>query len=202
MADTRAGGSVAVGPGDTVDDDLDVVAGSVTIHGTVEGDVNVVAGSVRIDGTVTGDVSATAGSVVIGPDATIEGSLQGAGGDVTIAGTVQEHVEVGAGTITLTDGAAIDGDFEYGGTLERASGATISGEVIENQALGFDSPFGLSIPGWIVGVYTFLFGLLAAMILLGLFPKFSTAVAAAATDQPVRTGGIGLMALLATPVAL
>jgi len=202
LAETRTGGSVVVGVNETVEGDLDVFAGSVAIHGTVEGDVRAVGGAVRIDGTVTGDVSATAGSVVVGPDAAIEGSLRGAAGEVTIAGTIDTDVRIGAETIRLTETAVVNGDLEYGGTLERAAGASIAGTVSAESDLGFDSPLGFSIPGWIVGAYAFMVGLLGAVILLGLFPAFSASVASAATDQPLRTGGIGLLALIGVPVGL
>jgi len=202
FAETRTGGSVVVGADETVAGDLDVFAGSVAIHGTVEGDVRAVGGTVRIDGTVTGNVSATAGSVVIGPDATIEGSLTGAGGDVTIAGSVQGDVQVGAEIVRVTETAEIAGNLEYGGTLERASGASIAGTISADSDLGFDSPLGFSIPSWIVGIYAFMVGLLGAVILLGLFPDFSGSVATAGTAQPLRSGAIGIVALVGIPVGL
>ncbi|WEL17406.1 putative membrane protein related to bactofilin [Halorhabdus sp. SVX81] len=202
LAETRTGGSVVVGADETVDGDLTVFAGSVVIDGTVEGNVQAVGGSVRIGGTVTGDVSVTAGSVVIGPNATIEGSLQGAGGDVVIAGTITDDVQVGAETITVTETAVINGEFTYDGSLDRASGASIAGTVSADADLGFDSPLDVSIPGWIISAYAFMVGLLGAVVLLGLFPEFSRSVASAATDDPLRTGGAGVLAVVGIPVGL
>jgi hypothetical protein len=59
-------GSVVVEPGQTVEGDLDVIFGNVTVEGTVDGDVNVVGGNVyeRPGSLITGHVNAAGGEIV------------------------------------------------------------------------------------------------------------------------------------------
>ncbi|MBV8149732.1 MAG: polymer-forming cytoskeletal protein [Candidatus Eremiobacteraeota bacterium] len=59
-------GSVVVEPGQTVEGDLNVIFGNVTVDGSVDGDVNVVGGNVyeRPGGLITGHVNAVGGEVV------------------------------------------------------------------------------------------------------------------------------------------
>jgi hypothetical protein len=59
-------GSVVVEPEQTVDGDLDVLFGNVTVEGTVNGDINVVGGSVyeRQGSLITGHVNTVGGEVV------------------------------------------------------------------------------------------------------------------------------------------
>jgi hypothetical protein len=59
-------GSVVVEPGQTVEGDLDVIFGNVTVEGTVDGDVDVVGGNVyeRPGGVITGHVNAVGGEIV------------------------------------------------------------------------------------------------------------------------------------------
>jgi hypothetical protein len=59
-------GDVIVEPGQTVDGDINVIAGNVTVEGTVDGDINVVGGSIyeRPGAVVTGQENALGGEVV------------------------------------------------------------------------------------------------------------------------------------------
>jgi hypothetical protein len=59
-------GSVVVEPGQTVEGDLDVIFGNVTVEGRVDGDVNVVAGNLypRPGSTITGHVNVVGGEIV------------------------------------------------------------------------------------------------------------------------------------------
>jgi hypothetical protein len=59
-------GSVVVEPGQTVEGDLNVIFGNVTVEGTVDGDVNVVGGNVyeRPGAIITGHVNALGGEIV------------------------------------------------------------------------------------------------------------------------------------------
>ncbi|MFB6200746.1 MAG: polymer-forming cytoskeletal protein [Halorhabdus sp.] len=202
LGETRAGGSVVVEAGETVEGDLTVFAGSVTIEGTVDGDVTAFGGSVRIDGTVTGDVSVSAGSIVLGPGGTITGSLQATTGTAVLAGTVGGDVTAIAGSVELTSTATLGGDLTYDGSLDRAVGATVQGTVTETSSAGFGSVIGVSIPRWLPAAYFFAAGLLAAVLCVGLFPHFSTAVADGIIADPLRSGGAGLLVLVGWPVML
>jgi cytoskeletal protein CcmA (bactofilin family) len=200
-ADSRVGGSVVVGPDETISGNLEAIGGSVTIYGTVNGDLTVVAGSVRIDGTVTGDVSGTAGSVVVGQDAQVN-SLDLAAGDVRIDGTVTGDATVAGETITLGPTAQVGGAVRYDGTLIEESGSVVSGPIVQESAVQVGPVTGVTIPGWIPTVYFAAVGLLAAVVLLALFPRFSDGVAQTAVSHPLRSGGAGLLALIGVPIGL
>ena len=97
-----------------------------------EGDV-----LIRINGNVTipqGEYIETL--VVIDANAVVEGTAKDVvviSGDLTIAGTVENDVTVIEGTLRLLDAARIDNAQVYSGDVERAAGATVSGEIKEHD---------------------------------------------------------------------
>lgn len=181
----------------TVDGDLTAFAGDVHVAGTVTGDVNAFAGNVRITGIVDGDVNTASGNVFIGEGATVEGSLSGAAGNFRIDGTIAGNVDAGAGTIALGETAVVDGNLRYGGELRRADSARVGGEVIEEPR--FVAPM---FPEWIGAVYAFFANLVLGVVLLLAMPRFSADVADRAITDPLRSGGVGLLAVIAIPIAL
>lgn len=221
-AESRAGGSVVIGPDETVDEDLEVYGGSVVVHGTVRGDlrafagnvlitgevtgnVEAAAGSVHITGQVGGDVQVSAGSVEIGPDSTIGGDLEAAAGSVVINGAVDGTTRAAGEVIALGPTASIGGDLVYDGGLRRADGATVGGtvRVAADPVTGPSFFEGVpAIPSWVFGLYGFFANLLLGLFLLAVFPGFSARVARRALVNPVTTGGIGLVTLLGVPVLL
>ena len=91
----RTGETVMVPANESVDGDLYLVGGTVTMDGNVDGDLTVVGGQVTVNGTVTGDVLAAGGMISIG--GTIEGDLRQAGGQTTLGGDVGEDVLAAGG---------------------------------------------------------------------------------------------------------
>ena len=219
-AESRTGGSVIIEEGETVDG-LEAFAGSVVVRGTVDGDLSAAAGDVTIaeTGRVTGDVSAAAGSVSV--RGTVDGDVSGAAGDVNVAegGSVGGNVEVGAGTVRI-DGnvagdvtagadtiilgptASIGGDLTYDGQL-RGDRSVVAGTVERDSSLGAPAAGGgLPVVEWAFGLYGFVVNLVLGAVLLLVFPVFSRRVAARAVDSPVLAGGVGLLGLIAVPLAL
>ena len=221
-AESRSGGTVVVAEGETIDENLDAFGGTIVVHGTVDGDlsafggdvlvtgdvtgdVSAFAGNVRIAGTVGGNVDATGGNVYLDPGATVGGALSAAAGNVVVAGTVGGNAELAGGTVTLTETATIDGDVEYavgedGEFTDR--GASVGGTVTRTEELEpgpLDEPL---VPGWIFDVYGFFVNLLLGAVLLLAFPRFSGSVSNRVGDDPVRTGAIGLITLVAIPLVL
>lgn len=202
-AESRSGGSIVVEAGETVDGDLEAFGGSVIVRGTVTGDLNAFAGNVVIEGTVEGDVETAAGNIVIARNATIGGNLEAAGGNVRIAGTIDGDAEIGAEQITLAPTARLGGDLEYGGNLDRADGAVVSGSVTEGDVqVSPVGGFAGQVPPWTFDVYGFLVNLALGALLIVAFPVFSRRVTDSVLDEPLRSGGIGFLALIAVPVAL
>jgi cytoskeletal protein CcmA (bactofilin family) len=225
-AEERTGGSVTVGAGETVSEDLTIVAGDIVVRGTVEGDleaiggnvviasgaeitgdVDATGGNVRIDGTIGGNVTASGGNVFVGQSATIGGPLEASAGSIVIAGAVDGDARLGAGSITLAPSATFGGDVEYsvGDDGEFTNeGATIAGSLTENPDLEvggdrFDVP---DFAGPVFGVYGFLVNLLVGALLLFVLPGTSRRVAESVSESPLRTGAIGLGALIGTPIVL
>jgi len=215
-AEPRTGGTVVVEAGETtgsieafggdvvvrgtVDGDLSGFAGSVRVAGTVTGSVSGAAGDVEIDGHVGGDVNVAGGHVSVGPDATIEGNLQAGAGTVHIFGRVLGDAKVGAGTIRLGPTARIEGDLEYDGTLERDEAAVVGGTVTRNPDLGVGVLPDIS--ALVFSVYFFLVNLVVGLLLLFVFPRFSTGLAERTADRPGVTALAGIAALFGTPIAL
>ncbi|WP_458209400.1 polymer-forming cytoskeletal protein [Haladaptatus sp. NG-SE-30] len=170
--------------------------------------VEVFAGSVRISGTVGGDVETAGGSVVVTRDAIIDGSLTAGGEDVVLDGAVAGDVTVGAETISLGPTASVGGDLRYDGALSQAAGSAVAGSVTRDGDLSIEptfpgmGPLDLSIPGWVFDVYFLAVGIIATAVLLVIFPAFSDRVTTGALESPLRSGGIGLLAVIAVPIAL
>lgn len=195
--ETRTGGTVVVDEGETVDGDLTASGGNVIVRGTVTGDLSAFSGNVIIEGEVGGDVSAFGGTVMVEENATVGGRLAAAAGTVTIDGTVGS-AEVAADTVALGPTAVVEGDLRYDGNLTAAAGATVRGETVRD---GDISP-GPQVPNfeWAGTVYGFLVNLLLGAILLFVLPTFSTRVGEYGVKNPLRAGGVGVLALVAAPV--
>ena len=223
---SQAGGTVVVGPDETVAGGLEVVAGTVVIHGTVDGNLMAVGGSVLISetGTVTGNAEMTGGSVVVAGtvagDATfaggsfllreagsVGGTLEGGAGDVRLDGAVAGDTTVGAETLTIGSTAVLSGALEYdAGTFDRQDGSQVAGEVVRNPDLvtgtdfgGFEAPV---IPWWVGQAYGFLVNLALGAVLLLVAPAFAGRVSSLGTTKTLRSGGAGLLTFVGVPLLL
>lgn len=225
------GGVVRVDAGETRTDDIDAAAGSVVVAGTVRGNVSAAAGSVLITdtGRVTGSVEAAAGSVVIEgvveggvnvgaaslelrEDGRIGGSLEAGAADIRLHGAVGGDARVGTRTLVVGSTASIGGALTYEAeTATIADGARIAGGATREENLAIEDPdvFGGGggrslpmIPGWVGTVYGAVANLLLGAVLLAAVPGFGRRVVDEALDRPLRTGGIGLLTVVVTPIVL
>jgi cytoskeletal protein CcmA (bactofilin family) len=137
--DVTRTGTYTVRAGQTIDGDLKVSSGTVTILGTVKGNV-----------TQTGT-----GAVIVGSSGTVEGNVAESGsGGVRVAGTVEGNVsEKATGNVVLPLGGHVDGNiaerdagnltiasslngnaYEYGsGYLLLGKNARVDGNVYERD---------------------------------------------------------------------
>lgn len=188
----------------TVTGDVSGTAGNIVIRegGVVEGSLQAAAGNIRISGTVAGDVSTGAGSVHLTDSGIVDGDFEVGAGDVRIDGTINGDAQVGADTIRLGDGAAIAGSLTYDGTLEGNRDA-VAGEITRDTSLGPNFVTDLQpIASVFFAVNAFILNLLLGVLLLGLFPNFSTRVADRVRTDPAKSGLIGLAVLIGIPVLL
>ena len=219
-------GSVVVDEGETVDG-VDTVAATVVVRGTVDGDLSGAAGSIRIaeTGRVDGNVQAAAGTVVIdgevGGDAEvgagsfeltetgrIDGSLDVGAGAITVDGGVGGDVRASADSVILGPNADVGGEFRYDADeFTRSSDATVAGGVVEDESLGGDGGIGVGdggqlLPSWVGPAYGVAVNLALGSVLLLAFPRFSRGVEDRVGGGPLVSGGVGLLALIVTPIAL
>jgi cytoskeletal protein CcmA (bactofilin family) len=223
-AETRAGGTVVVEEGETVDG-LTAFAGSVVVRGTVEGkldglagsvvierggvvtgDVETTSGSVRVSGRVDGDVRVAAGSVTVTEAAAIAGDLRVGGGSVLLEGSVGGDAVLGAPSITLASSATVGGDLRHGPNAQfENEGAAIAGSIVQDPNIdvggfgGFAVP---QVPNWLVTGYFTVVNLVLGAALLAVMPRFSRGVVERVGADPLTTGGVGLLVLVGVPVAL
>jgi hypothetical protein len=128
-AELRQGDRIVVAPGETIDDDLYVFGGTVSVQGTVNGDVVFIGGTSTVSGVITGDLLMLGGTTTITGD--VRGSVRAAGGTVTIAGRVDQDVALGAGTLDVAPGARLGRDL-----LAGVGSARIAGPVTRNAYIG------------------------------------------------------------------
>lgn len=126
----RYADTVVVPATETVDSDLYVFGGTVTMGGTVHGDLVVAGGNVQVGGKVDGDIIVGGGTVgITGP---VGGAIRAGAGQLTISGDVQRDVLAGSGTLLITSGAHVGGDLIFA-----AGQTTLNGDVagsIQGQA--------------------------------------------------------------------
>jgi cytoskeletal protein CcmA (bactofilin family) len=199
-ADPRFGGNILVRSGQTVDD-VEAIGGSVVIRGTVDGDLTGVAGNVLIAGTVTGNVQMAAGSVTIADSGEVGGEVSVGAGSLVVDGTVLGDVNAGAGDIVIGPDARIAGDFRYDpdASLSGNRGA-VEGSIIADDSLITTVNPGPTVPSVVFDVWGLIVGLLVGALLLYGAPEFSDRVTGMAVGEPLRAGGIGLLAVVAAPI--
>lgn len=179
------GGTYTLAEGETLDGSLIVIGGAATLEAgsTVNGDVVLVGGTVDSRGTVNGDMVGIGGALQLGGAAVVNGDL-----------------------VTM------------GASLQREAGAQISGDVIQGLSLPFQFNFPSEMqfddvkppmmdvsPNPVLKVVWFTFRMFIwaalAVLLVIFFPSQADRVARAALDQPLITGGAGLLTALLAPLA-
>ncbi len=219
-----ASGTIVVEEGETVDD-IQGVAGSIVVRGTVTGDLSGTAGTIRIaetgqvdgslsgaagtvivDGTVGGDVQVGAGSFDLSDTGRIGGSLDVGSGSINLDGAVGGDVRAAGETVVLGPNADVGGEFRYDAeTFTESPDASVAGGVVEDTSLRGETGFAFGTdlaPSWFGSVYGLLANLVLGGLLLLAFPRFSGDVSDRVGDDPLVSGGTGLLALIGVPVLI
>ena len=179
------GGTYTLEEGDTQNGDLVIMGGTATLEegSTVNGDLVLMGGTVKAYGTVNGSLVGMGGSIDLGEDAVVNGDL-------------------------VTMGASVD----------RADGAEVTGEVIQNFSFPFHFPFSSKESGAPSGpdievnfnpvldaiwffFRMFIWAALAILVMI-FFTNQAERVATTALGEPVITGGVGLVTVILTPIAM
>ena len=195
----RIGGNIEVS--DPTDGPLVTVGGKISVDAPVHGSFSAAGGKIDLgpNATISGDASLAGGNLVVrGP---IEGDLHVAGGQITIDGPVGGDASVAGGSLTLGPDARIAGKLRFrGGELKRDPAAQVAGGTSfkPSRAHRHEPTAGERFTrGW---VWTAGLVVLAA-ILAGALPGPSQRLAHELRERPWPTVGLGLLALVAIPVA-
>lgn len=130
----RTGDTITVPASETVDGDLYIFAGTVTVDGVVKGDLIAFGGQIDVNGTVEGDVIISGGTLTVPGD--VVGDVRAAGGQITVSGDVAEDAVLAGGQTRMS--GTVAGDFIF------ASGqATVSGDVV-GDVLGSTGDYSMS----------------------------------------------------------
>ncbi|OGO10793.1 MAG: hypothetical protein A2Y93_12780 [Chloroflexi bacterium RBG_13_68_17] len=174
--------------------------------------------------TLTGDLVVLGGNVTLETGSVVDGSVFLMGGNAEMGGAVERDVALFGGNLTLSGTARIGGDVTvFGGNLRREEGAIVSGQVLSGDSVRvpFDWEFGriVRIPSgpwsvqhwpvfegmWFSGVsYVLRAVLLAglAVLLVMFIPVQASRVGRTVVEQPVITGGLGILSAIVVPIFL
>lgn len=197
-----------------------VLAGGETLNG----DLVVFGGNVTLEkgAVVKGSMALFGGNASVAEGAKINGDLAMFGGNLQLDGKVYGDVAMLGGAAALGETALVDGDVSMvGGNLERAEGAEIMGDVVnevESPTVvipslpltstppeGADPNFKINLdPFWnffgelgqAVGMAIIMAGI-AMLASLFLQPQMER-VGSAITSEPLMAGGYGLLAVVTT----
>lgn len=206
-----------------VEQDVVVAGGTITLNSPIGGDVRVAGGTVVINGPVGGDVIIGGGTVHITEKASVQGDLAVAAGDLILDGTVVGFVKIGGGVVTLNSSlpgqvtvaadqsltigskAVIPNTIVYKGIKEAvvqdgAQIGTIDFQAMQNRGgnnhVGrmMFAIFSISFVIKSIGL------ILAALLLMKLFPRTAKKSVEHMQQGMWKNLGIGLIGLIVTPI--
>jgi len=205
-----AGGTIDVL--DRVSGDVRVLGGQVTVAGSVNGDLIIVGGNVHLlpGSVVSGD------AIIVGGQLTVDGTINGAtrlyGGDVTVNGLMGSMISIRAGNaVSFGDKAVIGSPLVYSSPHEAliSEKAQLGSDItfheldIPTRSLG---PTGLAavlaaVAGVIV-ITKLLSGIVAAIALVLVFPKFSIMVTDSVFQNFWKSVGVGFVLFIVIPAVI
>lgn len=222
-----AGGNILVDG--TVNGDLLVAGGNINVNGNITGNIRAIGGQILINGKIGGNASAFGGSTNIVKGAQINGSFAGAGGNLDISGplgkgvngafgnvtlgnTIAGNVLLYAGNLTLAPQTNISGNLEYYSNTEAnlQAGSTVSGQTIRHnlpqqlnkrvqpqKAAAFITQALLFLK-----IMAFISYLLAGLLLIRFFPKFSNEAVSAIYERTWASLGFGFLLTILMPIII
>lgn len=109
--DVRNGESVTVASGEVVDDNLFVVADTITIDGTVNGDLGAIGTTVTINGVVNGSVLAA--GQIININGHVEHTVWAVGQTINVGGSINGNLQVAGLSVNIATTATIKGNLLF-----------------------------------------------------------------------------------------
>ena len=131
LAASYRSGDTVIAKGQTLNDDLYVSGGTLTVDGTVDGDIVAAGGTIIINGTVKGDVMAAGGSIEL--RGKVGDDVRMAGGQLSVYGSVGDDVMAAGSSIDLKPGSSVGGDTRLAANEITLAGTAHSVNVAGNQ---------------------------------------------------------------------
>jgi hypothetical protein len=208
-----AGGTITVNS--AIESDLFVAGGTLVINAQVGGDVRAGTGNLNVTAPIGGDLLVGGGTVVIDESSSIGGDLYGGTGSLELNAPVTGDVRVGGGDIyinsvisgdvsvkaeqglTFGPEARVSGKITYRGPKEAVvqSGAQVSAiefTRVENKDMG-----GFKTLGFVIGLAA---SFLAAWVAIRYSRSKVERVSNSIYDKPLANLGLGLVAVIVTPI--
>ena len=117
--------------GETVSDDLYVIAGDITIRGDAEGTLYLLGSNIYLSGSVGGDLYAMGGDVIV--EGTVSGEVYVLGGDVELSGVFDDKLHAAGGKMELS--GTFNDEVNCGGGVVRLSGTFAGDAYIQASTL-------------------------------------------------------------------
>lgn len=209
-----------------INGDLFVSAQNITIDGVVTGNIYVAGQAIKIGVQSEGDVFVAGQNVTIAKEAIIgrdlfvagatilqEGTIQrnlfGGGSEIIIAGLVGGDVNLQTGNLKLQDNAVIEGNLSYESSKEAviAPDSKITGETdwkkvasMSTEQIRTETKKPINL------FFGFLWSVASALLVWFLVkvwrPDFWTKTAMPIAEVPLKTLGVGFLALVVTPLLI
>lgn len=138
-AEFRSGDNTSVAAGETVDDDVYLAGGTVTIAGTVTRDALVATEDLDVTGQIDGNLIAAGNEIDI--RGSVGRTIRAAGNEIRVFGTVGGDVVAAGATVTIEPGASVAGDVIVGAGDAEILGE-VRGDVRAGGGLLIDAPVG------------------------------------------------------------
>jgi cytoskeletal protein CcmA (bactofilin family) len=220
----KNGDSVRIEKNQTVEGSLFAAGSSVVVDGVVHGDVYCAGQQVTISGTVDGDIICAGQSFVI--DGVIGGNVRAVGQTIQIAGSVKRNVTTMSQLLSVLKEGVVGGEITSAGqsltvdgkvgkgilaavdTLTVSKAASVSGAVVQKappETKHNKKPVVQNTPvrSWPMNAWpSIIFFVILSCLMVALFPKYMTRVAALMIKDGVPLGLKGAVILMATPIVL
>lgn len=186
------GGSYVLASGDELDGNLTVIGGTAEIEtdATVNGDVIIMGGQVNVDGTIEGNLSVFGGSGNLGANAVVTGNIA-----MYSSALNQDENAVVEGEITHED--ELPNGFIVPDRLKATE--TIVPDATANND---DHPLLDMITTALWIIFASIATAIVAMIVTLFFPRAMNITAEAVVKNPLLAGGVGLLTVIAAPIAI
>ena len=204
-----------------IEEDLVAAGGNVNLVGPVGDDLRLAGGNVNISAPVGGDLLAAGGTLVIsdltevGGDmwlaggvinfsGSVDGEARLAGGEIYLNGSIEGPARIYAEKLTFGPEAVVAGPITYYGKKEAVvlEGAQV-GEIDMQEWKGWKNDRAKDVATsafWGLLILKLLALFITALVLLNLFGEKIDDVVEHSNKRPWAMLGIGLLALIATPI--